>query len=191
MDAYVCSKNDIPDDLYRVNYPDSRTAFSTTKGFSASDTTKVYDTSELAEFKQAIVNQFTWSCRASSPFVSLFSDRAHAESWGRKEPWHRHKGLSDDWSLHVIDTTKLKDTNRFFKLSDLWEELDLDLPVGAGQHIRGAFLCLHRIPIDAIVEKRSPGEVRAGELLFSIYKSWLLIDSRSKRETTIPGGSRS
>ena len=105
------------------------------------------------------------------PFVSLFSDRAHTESWGRKEPWHRHKGLSDDWSLHVIDTTKLKNTNRFFKLSDLWEELDLDLPVGAGQHIRGAFLCLHRIPIDAIVEKRSPGEVRAGELLFPSTKA--------------------
>ena len=56
MDAYVCSKNDIPDELYRVNYPGSRTAFSATKGFSASDTTKVYDTSELVEFKQAIVN---------------------------------------------------------------------------------------------------------------------------------------
>lgn len=91
----------------------------------------------------------------------------------------------------MIDTTKLKDTNCFFKLRDLLEELDLDLPAGAGQHIRGAFLCLHRTPIDAIVDKRSPGEVRAGEFLFSIYKIWLLIDSRSKRETTIPGGSRS
>lgn len=51
MDTYVCSKFDIPNNLYRVNYPGSRTAFSTTEGFSASDTTKVYDANELAEFK--------------------------------------------------------------------------------------------------------------------------------------------
>jgi hypothetical protein len=129
MDVYVCSKIDIPTELYRVNYLGSRTAFSSTEGFSASDATKVYNTNELADFKQAIMNQFTWSCRASLPFVSLFFDREHAESSGRKEPRRRHKGLSDDWSLHVIDTTKLKDTNRFFKLSDLLEQLDLDLPV--------------------------------------------------------------
>jgi hypothetical protein len=170
MDSYVFCKIDIPIVLYRVNYPGSRTAFSCTEGFSASDTTKVYNTNER-EFKQAIVNQFTWSCRASLPFISLFSDREHAESWGRKEPWRRHKGLSDDRSLHVIDTTKLKDTTRFFKLSDLSEQLDVDLPVRASQHISGAFLCLHRIPIEAIVEERSPGEVKAGEFLFTIFKS--------------------
>ena len=116
-------------------------------------------------------------------FVSLFSDREHAENWGCKEPWRAGRGCNDDWSLCVIDTTVLKDTNRFLKLSDLLEELDLDLPVRAGQHIRGAFLCLHRIPIEAIVEERSPGEVRAGEFLFTIYRSWPLIDSRSKKET--------
>ncbi|KAF2007551.1 hypothetical protein P154DRAFT_614877 [Amniculicola lignicola CBS 123094] len=152
-------------------------------GLSASDTTKVYDPNELVDFKQAIVNQFTWSCRASLPFISLFSDREHAENWGRKEPWRGHKGLSDDWSLLVIDTTKLKNRNPFFKLSDWLEELDLDLPVRASQQIRGAFLCLHHIPIEAIIEKSSPGEVKAVEFIFTIYKNWLLIDSRSKRET--------
>lgn len=109
------------------------------------------------------MNQFTWSCRASLPFISLFSDREHAENWGCKEPWRGHKGSSDNWSLHVIDTTKLKDTTRFFMLNNLLEELDLEIPISAGQHIRGAFLCLHRIPIEAIIEERNAGEVRAGE----------------------------
>jgi hypothetical protein len=117
------------------------------------------------------LNQLTWSCRANLPFVSLFSDREHAESWGCKEPWRKHKGLSDDWSLHVIDTTRLKDTSRFFKLNDLLKQLDLKLPIGASQHISGAFLCLHRIPIEAIVEKKSPGEVKAGKFLLLFTKA--------------------
>jgi hypothetical protein len=55
MNAYVCSKNDVPNELYRVNYPGSQTAFSSTEGFSASDTTKVYNTNELDDFKHAKV----------------------------------------------------------------------------------------------------------------------------------------
>jgi hypothetical protein len=60
----------------------------------------------------------------------------------------------------VIDTTKIISTIHFFKLSDLVEELDLDIPKDAGQHIRGAFLCLHRIPTTAILESRNPREVK-------------------------------
>ncbi|KAF2791229.1 hypothetical protein K505DRAFT_351430 [Melanomma pulvis-pyrius CBS 109.77] len=163
MDAYVCFKSNVPDRLYRVNYPGSQTAFSRTTGFSASDTSKVYDNNELVEFKQAIEDQFTWSSRASSPFISLFSDREHAENWGCKEPWRGHEGPSNDWSLHVIDTTRLKDTNRFFKLKQLLEDLEVKIPDRACQHIGGAFLCLHRIPIQAIIEERNPEEVKKGK----------------------------
>lgn len=159
MDAYVCSKFDIPNELYRVDYPGSQTTFSGTNGFSASNTSKVYGNKALAEFKQAVVNQFTWGCRDSLPFISLFSDRDHAENWGRKEPWRKHKGPNGDWSLHVIDTTKLKDAHQLFKLSDLLDKLNLNIPDFASQHIRGAFLCLHRVPIQAIVERRNPSEV--------------------------------
>ncbi|KAJ6279023.1 hypothetical protein J3E71DRAFT_363604 [Bipolaris maydis] len=159
MDPYVCSKFEIPDTLYRVDYSTSRTAFSSTEGFSAADTTKIYAANEMTEFKQAIVNQFTWSCRADLPFISLFSDREHAENWGRLEPWRGHQSPRGDWSLCVIDTTVLKGTGRFFKLNDLIEELSLTIPNPAVQHIRGAFLCLHRIPAEAIVETRNPEEV--------------------------------
>lgn len=171
MDAYTCSGSEVPSQLYRVDYPGSQTVFSSTEGFSASDTTKVYNTNELDDFRQAIVNQFTWGSRASSPFISLFSDREHAENWGRKEPWRGFRDRSDDWFLHLINTTRMKDTSRFFKLSDLFENLGLDLPDGARQHIKGAFLCLHRIPIEAMVQKRTSEQVKAGKFLFTICRS--------------------
>ncbi|ORX94459.1 hypothetical protein BCR34DRAFT_629189 [Clohesyomyces aquaticus] len=159
MDPYVCSEFEIPDTLYRVDYPGSQTVFSSTSGFTSADTTKVFPAHELDEFKQAIVNQFTWSSRASSPFISLFSDREHAENWGCKEPWRGHKDKKGDWSLCAIDTTVLKDTGRFFKISDLVEELGLKIPGPAGQHVRGAFVCLHRIPAEAVIERTSAKEV--------------------------------
>ncbi|KAJ5031358.1 hypothetical protein J3E73DRAFT_387181 [Bipolaris maydis] len=136
MDPYVCSKFKISDKLYRVDYPTSRITFSSTEGFSAMDTTKVYAANELIEFKQ------------------------HAENWGCKEPWRGCQSPTGDWSLHVIDTTVLKVTGCFFKLNDLIEELSLAILNPAVQHIRGAFLRLHRIPAEAIVETRNSREVR-------------------------------
>jgi len=55
------NKFKFPDELFRVDYPRSRTDFSN-EGFSARDTAKVYGANELIEFRQAIENQFTWSC---------------------------------------------------------------------------------------------------------------------------------
>lgn len=172
MDAYTCFKSDLPDELYRVHYPGSRTTFSGLDGFTAADTTKTFGTDGLNDFKRAMENQFKWGCRDTLPFISLFSDREHAESWGLKEPWRGNKGSEGNWSLYVINTGKMVDTNHFFKLSDLVEELDLDIPKSAGQHIRGAFMCLHRIPTTAIVERRTPAEVREGK--FSVANLYRL-----------------
>lgn len=163
MDGYICSILDLPDELYRVNYPGSRVAFSTEEGFVASDTTKTFDADALDDFKRAIEKQFAWRCRDRLPFISLFSDREHAENWGRKEPWRGNDSSEGSWSLHIINTVELRNTHKFFKLSDLVEKLSLDIPEGAGQHIRGAFICLHRIPATAIVERRSPAEVEEGK----------------------------
>ncbi|KAH6645576.1 hypothetical protein BKA67DRAFT_585600 [Truncatella angustata] len=62
MDEYVCSRCDLPNELYRVHYAGSRTSFSSQQGFVALDTTKTFRYDELNEFKQAIRKQFTWSC---------------------------------------------------------------------------------------------------------------------------------
>ena len=43
------------------------------------------------------------------------------------------------------------------------EKLSLDIPERAEQHIQGAFICLHRIPVIAIVERRTPTQVEEGD----------------------------
>jgi len=63
----------------------------------------------------------------------------------------------------------LLETNYFFKLNDLVEELNLNIPEGADQHVRGAFMCLHRIPVAAMIESIKPTEVQACELSYRIF----------------------
>jgi hypothetical protein len=163
MDEYVCSRWDLPNELYRVHYAGSRTSFSSQQGFAASDTTKTFRYDELNEFKQAIGKQFTWSFRESLPFISLFSDKRHAEDWACKEPWRGRQGPDEDWTLYVINTVELPETTQVFRLSDLVEKLSLGIPEVAKQHIQGAFLCLHHIPASAIVASRTPSEIKRGK----------------------------
>lgn len=163
MDEYVCSRWDLPNELYRVDYAGSRTSFSSQQGFAASDTTKTFCYDELNEFKQAIRKQFTWSCRESLPFISLFSNKRHAEDWGRKEPWRGGQGQDEGWTLYVINTVKLPETTQVFRLNDLVDKLSLGIPEVAKQHIQGAFLCLHHIPASAIVASKTLAEIKRGK----------------------------
>ncbi len=161
MESYTCS--DVPPELYRVDYPGSRTTWTSQEGFKATDTSRTFGGKDLLNYKRSIEKSFTWSCRDPLPFISLFSDREHAENWGCREPWlgnHRSEG---GWTLYVIDTIELRRTTLFFKLSSLVRRLSLDIPRGAQQHIEGAYLCLHRIPPAAVVEKRTPAQVEEGE----------------------------
>lgn len=131
MDRYICLARNVPRELYRVDYPGSRTAFSSRQGFVASDTTRTFGVNELNDFKQAIEKQFTWSCREPLLFISLFSDREHAENWGLREPWHKKNSSEGGWSLHIINTDEIKNTVSFFKLKDLVKELSLEIPEDA------------------------------------------------------------
>jgi hypothetical protein len=168
MEDYVCCDSDIPEELYRVDYHGARTNFSPEEGFRAGDTTRIFGTGELNIFKRAVEKHFTWSCHDPLPFISLFSDREHAENWCRKQPWLGNDSFHGDWSLHIIDTTQLKMTTPFFKLSNLVDKLNLDIPRGAQQHIQGAFICLHRIPLSALVGQRSPEQVDNGKCAHAI-----------------------
>jgi hypothetical protein len=147
MDSYIYSESDLPHKFYRVHYPENRTTFSSQRWLYRYGQEQDFGANELSEFKRAIEKQFTWGCRDSLPFISLFSDREHAENWGLKEPGRGNRGSEENRSLNVINTAKMINANHFFKLSDLVEKLDLDIPEGAGQHIEGAFLCLHHIPL--------------------------------------------
>jgi hypothetical protein len=161
MERYICS--DLPPELYRVDYPGSRTTRTSQEGFKATDTSRTFGGKDLANFKRSIEKHFTWSCQDPLPFISLFSDREHAENWGCREPWLKNHPSEGGWTLYVIDTTELRRTTLFFKLSSLVRRLSLDIPRGAQQHIEGAHLCLHRIPPAAVVEKRTPAQVEEGK----------------------------
>ncbi|KIW14715.1 hypothetical protein PV08_07499 [Exophiala spinifera] len=163
MERYACLN--IPHELYRIDYPGSQTTFTSEKGFKATDTERTFGADDLHDFKQALESQFKWSCRDPVPFISLFSDQEHAENWGRKEPWRGNRGPDGSWALYVINAIELKETTPIFKLSSLVQMLKLVIPDGAQQHIQGAYLCLHRVPQAAIINKRTPGEIETGKCL--------------------------
>lgn len=155
---YRLSNESVPSRLYRIDYPGSRTGYSGSEGFIAAHRTKTYADQANSEFKRDIVKQFTWDCRDPVPFISLFSDREHAENWGLKQPWRgKAPYLSrSNWALYVIDTNRLEDAC-FFRLQDLVEDLGLRLPDKADQHVSGTY-----IPPAAIVERIDPEQVKIG-----------------------------
>ena len=168
MESYRCS--DVPPKLYRVNYPGSRTTWTSQEGFRATDTSRTFGGKDLLDFKRSIEKSFTWSCRDPSPFISLFSDREHAENWGCTEPWLGNRRSEGGWTLCVIDTTELRTTTLFFKLSSLVKGLSLDIPERAQQHVEGAYLCLHCITPTAVVEERTMAQVEEGECRCTRFK---------------------
>lgn len=161
MEKYRLPSDKVPSCLYRIDYPGSRTKYFPSEGFVATHRSKVYDEDDDDEFKRDIVKQFTWGCDDPIPFISLFSDREHAENWGLKQPWiGKRRHLSrDNWALYVIDTTQLEDAY-FFRLNYLIAELGLELPDKASQHIGGTYLSLYNIPAAAVAERVEPAEVQ-------------------------------
>jgi len=149
----------------------------------ATHRSKVYYENDVDEFKRDIVKQFTWWCDDPIPFISLFSDREHAENWGLKRPWlgkKRHLP-HDNWALYVIDTAQLEDVY-FFRLNYLVEVLGLELPDKASQHIGGTYLCLYNIPVTAIVERLDPAEVEDSMWNVLLFKmNLMLTSSRQER----------
>ena len=164
MERYACSPHDIPKNLYRVHYPGAQVHFSPETGLAARDRTRMFSDDSPDELAQAIIHQFTWSYRDPLPFISFFSDLEHAQNWGRKTPWSPN-GTARYWTLHTIDTTSIRTTHTFFRLSDIVRRLSVTIPKNARQHIEGAFICLHDIPIGAIQESRTHIEVEQGTIL--------------------------
>ncbi|CAG9948786.1 unnamed protein product [Clonostachys rosea f. rosea IK726] len=160
MNQYRCRPEELPPNLYRVQYSESQTT-RTDEGLKAVNTTTVYGDSEheRALFKQAVGRHLTWSYRGRSPFVSLFSDRNHAENWGCAEPWRGSKPYREQWTLYTIETSLLGETY-VFKVSELVDTLGVRIPERADQHKRGSYLCLHRVPAYAILEERAGRDVK-------------------------------
>ncbi|KAK5635865.1 hypothetical protein RRF57_011577 [Xylaria bambusicola] len=160
MDQYRCRPEELPRNLYRVQYPKSRTNQSD-EGLTAADTTTIYGDSEHQRglFRLAVENHFTWSYRGASPFISLFSDREHAVSWACSEPWRGSSPHSEDWTFCTISTSLLHEVY-VFKVSSLVDELRVKIPEKAEQHKKGGYICLHRVPEHAIIEEQLPRDVK-------------------------------
>ncbi|KAJ2896186.1 hypothetical protein MKZ38_005754 [Zalerion maritima] len=146
----------LPLELYRVSYPGTRTAYSPTTGLTAADTKSTFSASSLDEAKElrlAVEKQFTWTNRNPTPFISLFSDRGHAERWATKEPWLRtHAPRQHRWTLHIIDTNMLLASTAVYRLGDLVKILGVDIQGGARAHLGQGVICLHQVPANAITQ---------------------------------------
>ncbi|KAK4204940.1 hypothetical protein QBC40DRAFT_272034 [Triangularia verruculosa] len=159
VDKYRHPHQQLPSNLYRIQYLTTNTIHQWDTGLQAVNTrTDIFGQSGNAaeDFKQAVCNQFNWRNKDPTPFISFFSDEGHAENWGLKlEEWGRSNRDMNDWYLLTIDTSTLKDVY-FFKLSTLIDKLHLERRIPQEvqhAHKPGAYICLHRIPPGAIVEE--------------------------------------
>lgn len=147
----------LPAKLYRVQYPNCQTTYCSATGLRARDTSTFYSENEKDAFRQSIVNQFTWGWRQPTPYITVFSDKKHAENWALS--YSRRVG--DSCKVIRIDSRELRHVY-VFKLSDLQDRLDFEVPVGASQHVEGAFVCLHRIPKCAILGSKITEQIKDG-----------------------------
>ena len=147
----------LPAELYRVQYPKCQTTYCSATGLRARDTSTFYSENEKDAFRQSIVNQFTWSWRQPTPYITVFSDKKHAQNWALS--YSRRVG--DSCEVIRIDSRELRHVY-VFKLSDLQARLDCEVPVGASQHVEGACVCLHRIPKRAILGSKTTEEIKDG-----------------------------
>lgn len=132
----------LPAKLYRVQYDGCQTNHDG-NGLHAKDRSRLPST--LPDFARSIENHFTWRCKTSSRYITLFSDEVHARNWASS----RSRSTGHLYNLITISTFHLSQS-KLFKLSNLVAGLNLEIPDGAAQHIPGAYLCLHCVPSHAI-----------------------------------------
>ena len=155
MDRLRCSEEQLPEYLYRVQYDGCNTVFSI-DGLFAADIATTFDETAIPDFRESIVNQFTRMSRLPTPYISTFSDREHAENWALK--------MGTSAKLLRLNTA-LWDDPYVFKLSTLVQMLPVIIPDAASQHIKGAYLCLHSVPSNAIVEVMDREDIKISTLM--------------------------
>jgi hypothetical protein len=156
MDKYCVSQFMLPLHLYRVQYSGTQTIYDHKMGLMAQDSTPVYN--DDSEFRESIVQAFTWSSSKPSPYIALFSEKDHAENWALS--WSSQR--NGERQVITINTRQLRGIY-VFKLSTLVENLNIVLPHGASQHRKGAYLCLHRIPSQAISAIESGWDIQSSK----------------------------
>lgn len=150
------------------------TTYDIYEGLEAIDTVTLYDEGRdeeeeedtIQEFGDAIERHLSWDRPYESIFISLFSQRRHAENW----MLDRHKRFgSRNCTLLQIDTTTL---NGFFifRAQEIVDALSLSTTEAARASVAGEYLIAHYIPPRAITRSQTVDDIIAGKLtIFTQY----------------------
>ncbi|KAK4209951.1 tryptophan dimethylallyltransferase-domain-containing protein [Rhypophila decipiens] len=152
----------LPAYLYRVMYCPSQTRYSAAGWLEARDTQKFasHEPFDRDEFRDMVLNHIDWNSGGKSPFISLLPGPCGAVDWGRAlRP-------NNNWDLVEIETAELLwEGVRLFKLVDVSDKLGIDLPAKKSSYLRFEYLCLHRVPPNAITQKVSKEKIPSDTIL--------------------------
>ena len=138
MDDWSIERGSIPRRLYRVDYESARSEYIPNRGFEAA--TFAF-TNNPAIFLDSVEDHLNWFSGVWSPYISLFSQKRHAENWARK--WMANNG-NRGCNVFEISGKKLE---RFY----LFHPYSMEVRFGAESWVDPhEYLCLHFIPENAI-----------------------------------------
>ncbi|KAJ5989705.1 hypothetical protein N7481_004915 [Penicillium waksmanii] len=168
MNTFCLFPADVPGSLYRVQYGDSMTTYDIYEGLEAVDTVTLYDDGgdeqeeddTLQEFGDAVEQHLSWDTDYESIFISLFSQRRHAENWMLDR--HTRFG-SRNCTLLQIDTSALNGSF-IFRAEEIVHELSLSIPEAAQASVAREYLIAHYIPPRAIIRSQTADEIHAGKI---------------------------
>ncbi|KAJ5111856.1 hypothetical protein NUU61_001486 [Penicillium alfredii] len=167
MDTFCLSQADVHGSLYRVQYGDSMTTYDIYEGLEAVDTVTLYDDGgdeqeeedTLQEFGDAVEQHLSLDTDYESIFISLFSQRRHAENWMLDR--HTRFG-SRNCTLLQIDTAALNGLF-IFRAEEIVDKLSLSIPEAAQASVAREYLIAHYIPPHAIIRSQTVDDIYAGK----------------------------
>jgi hypothetical protein len=136
----------VPKTVYRVDYSGSQTTFSPTAGFLARNQSTIINTPQ--QIQRFAIPHLLWQSNISSPFISVFADKEHAERWARDLA--ERNNSNSLYYVVAIDTEKLA-RGPIFRAADILAGRVLS-EMEEGLHF-SEYLVLHRIPGQALREE--------------------------------------
>jgi hypothetical protein len=168
MDMFDLPADEIPRILYRVQYRDSRTAYWADGGLEAEDIDTRYNEEDLVGFSDAVQRHLNWDRQYMTMFISLFSDRRHAENWMLK----RHSRFHDrDCTLLEIDMNSLRD-HYVFRAEEIVDALSLSIRTAAQASVAKEYLVVHCIPPIAVLRSQTVHDITSKRTLSLNFRAW-------------------
>jgi len=162
MDFFSLDPRELPTTtLWRVQYPDSQTAFDSSASLTARDTKTIYTDFDdiFVDFGGAVEDHLWWPERRPSIFISLFANRWHAENWALR--WSDDHG-GRECTVYAISACALEGSY-VYQAEELRRAMCLQVPAEAEASILNEYLVAHRIPAEAILGCRTTEDIRRGE----------------------------